>query len=329
MSYPSLATSCAAIREASVNFPALDEYVLEGTFYCHREEPNPPNLVLFNCGGAVPASRYRQFARHLASNRIAVLLYDYRGIGKSRPSRLRGFGALAEDWSEFDCGGAIAYLRSRFPKSRIIGMAHSIGALLMCGAPNVGEISQFIFICAHTGYWGDYRRSYRLPMVILWHGVMPVLTRVFGYFPARFLGLGEDIPAGIAMQWAARRNPEMRPEATAFDARRARAMMRRYRTVRGEVLAVGFADDAFATPKGTRRLLEAIPGLQTTHLSIEPSAVGMPRIGHFGFFSRSAEPALWPTMVRLLRDQVGLNAATPQAAFKWSGMQATSGPGIP
>ena len=49
-------------------------------------------------------------------------------------------------------------------------------------------------------------------MAVLWHGVMPLVTRVVGYFPAQILGLGEDIPAGVAMQWAARTGPELCPE---------------------------------------------------------------------------------------------------------------------
>ena len=66
-------------------------------------------------------------------------------------------------------------------------------------------------------------------------------------------------------------------------------MIARYRHVRGEVLAVGFADDAFATAAGTRRLLEAFPGLHATSVTIVPSQLGMSAIGHFGLFRRSAE----------------------------------------
>src|SRR4030095_13733772 len=105
---------------------------------------------------------------------------------------------------------------------------------------------------------------------IVWHGVMPALTRVFGYFPAKHLRLGEDIPAGVAMQWAARRTPELRPEATTADARRARSMMARYKTVSGPALVIGFRDDAFATVAGIRRLLAGFPRLQVEVSVITP-----------------------------------------------------------
>src|SRR5205085_5100049 len=175
---------------------------------------------------------------------------------------LRGFKAVAEDWGEFDCGGAIAHLRDRYPSAEMVGVAHSIGTMLIGGAPNVGAISKFVFLCAHTGYYADYMPRYRLPMALLWHGVMPLLTRICGYFPAHLLGLGEDIPGGIAMQWAARRTPEFRPEVTATDGTRANLMLARYSLVKGDVLKIGFTDDAFATRAGGDRLILAFPALR-------------------------------------------------------------------
>ena len=142
---------------------------------------NQRTAVLFNCGGGVPASPLRAgLARYIAANGYPFLTYDYRGIGASRPASLRTLHAGVEDWSEFDCGGAIAYLRSSYRAAELVGMAHSLGALLIGGAPNVAEISRFVFIGAHTGYYKDYLRRYRLPMAVLWHGVMPIMTRAFG-----------------------------------------------------------------------------------------------------------------------------------------------------
>ena len=298
-----IAFTPVAIVETAVRVPALDGYTLGATLYGPSSVAKPSTVVLFSCGGAIPAARYARFARYLAANGVAVLIYDYRGIGTSRPPHLRGFGAVAEDWSELDCGGAIAYLRLHYPWAELVGMAHSIGTLLTGGAPNVAEISRFVFLCAHTGYYRDYMPRYRLPMAVLWHGVMPIMTRVLGYFPAQILGLGEDIPAGVALQWAARRSPDLCPEATAPDSTRASAMFARYQYVNGQVLAVGFADDAFATPAGTRRLLKMFPRLRVTSVSIAPSQVGMSEIGHFGFFRRGAEAALWPLVLGFLRER--------------------------
>ncbi len=288
--------------------PALDGYVLGGTLFESVGGSDPACAVVITGGGGIPATRYRHFATFLAAAGIPVLTFDYRGIARSRRGSLRGFQARAEDWSELDCGGAVAWMRTRYPRADLAGVAHSIGALMIGGAPNVSEFSRFVFIAAHTGYYGDYAKRHRLPMAVLWHGIMPVLTRIFGYFPARLLRLGENIPAGMALQWAARRTPELRPEATDPDGVRGRSMLARFGQIRIPALAVSFADDAFATVEGTRRLLDVYPGLSVTQLVLDPAAVGMESIGHFGFFRRTAEAMIWPTVVDYLR---GATSAPP------------------
>ena len=287
--------------ELRITFPALDGYELAGVHFDSTMDSAPPVAVVFASGGGIAARRYRHFASFLASNGIPVLTFDYRGIGLSRPRRLRGFRASAEDWSEWDCGGAIAWMRTRYPNANLVGIAHSISSLIIGGAPNVGECSRLVFIAAHTGYFGDYSKRHRIPMAVLWHAVMPALTHLFGYFPARMLGLGEDIPAGMALQWAARRTPDLRPEATNPDASRARKMLSRFGEIKVPIYALSFADDAFATEAGTRRLLSVYSASAARYECIRPTSVNLPRIGHFGFFRRDAEATLWALVLAHLR----------------------------
>ena len=298
-------SQATGISETPARFPALDGYSLGATLFAPSPAVEPAAAALLSCGGGVPAARYARFARFLAGEGVPVLTYDYRGIAASRPPKLRGFTAVAEDWSELDCGGAIAFLRSHYPRAELVGIAHSIGTLLICGAPNIAEVTRFVFICAHTGYFGDYLPRYRVPMALLWHGVMPSVTRLVGYFPARNLRLGEDLPAGIAMQWASRRNAALQPDATATDVPRARAMIARYGNVAADVLVLGFKDDAFATEAGTRRLLAQFPGLRPEFHLITASEMGMKKIGHFGFFRRDAKAKLWPFVLPFLRGASG------------------------
>jgi len=294
-----------AIAESKVRFPALDGYELSGTIYTEEASLAPGIAVLFNCGGGIPASSYARFARFIAANSCPVLTYDYRGIGESRPARLRGVRAGNEDWSEFDCGGAIAEIRRRYPTAELVAIAHSFGTFLIGGPKNVAEISRFVFIGAHTGYFGDYRSPYRLPMAAIWHGLMPLLTHAFGYFPGRALRLGDDIPRQVALQWASRRSPEFRPEKASIDLARARTWVARHAGVTGHALVIVISDDAFATEAGTRRLLGFYPRLRVTYERITPAAIGLKRIGHFGFFRRQAEAMLWPHVVAFLRRQSG------------------------
>jgi len=294
-----------------MKFLALDGLELCGVHFGSAIELAPTIAVVFAGGGGIPATRYRHFAGFLASSGIPVLTFDYRGIGQSRPPSLRGFKASAEDWSEWDCGGAIAWMRSRYPNAKLVGVAHSISSLIIGGAANVGECSRLVFIAAHTGYFGDYSKRYRVPMAVLWHVVMPVLTHLFGYFPARMLGLGEDIPSGMALQWAARRTPELRPEATSPNASRARAMLARFGSIKVPIIALSFADDAFATEAGTRRLLSIYSGVTARYECVRPASIGLGSIGHFGFFRHNAEATLWPMILDYVRSELTESPGPP------------------
>jgi predicted alpha/beta hydrolase len=253
--------------------------------------------VVLHGGAGIAAARYRHFAAWLAGQGIPVLTYDYRGIGLSRPASLRGFPATVEDWSEHDSAAAVAAMRGRFPEADIVPLAHSVGALLFGGAENANDPSRVILVSGHTGYYGDYDWRYRLPMAAVWHGLMPALTRLTGYFPASRLGLGEDLPAGIALQWAGRWSGEVRPAGKEPANLRTHQLLDRCAALSRPAVLVSVADDAFATPRSTERLLSYYPRLAIEkRIVFSPADAGVSRIGHFGLFSRRGE-ALWPRLL--------------------------------
>jgi predicted alpha/beta hydrolase len=283
-----------------VRLRAHDGYELHGSLYSASVSA-PRRVAVIHGGAGIAAARYRRFAAYLSEQGIPTLTYDYRGIGGSRPKRLRGFRAAIEDWAEYDCAGAIAWLRQRFPGSEILGIAHSIGALLVGGAHNSSDQARLILIGGHTGYYGDYGERYRVPMTLLWHALMPMITRLVGYFPARRLGLGEDLPAKFALQWAGRRSAELRPTGTDPGDQRIQRLLDRCASVQRPALVVSISDDAFATPTGMKHLLGYYPRLfpvQQVHFT--PADAGVRRIGHFGFFSRRVGAALWPRLLARL-----------------------------
>jgi predicted alpha/beta hydrolase len=281
-----------------VRFRAQDGYELAGTLYAGGASRR---VAVLHPGAGIAAARYARFAAFLAEAGIATLTYDYRGVGLSRPATLARFEATMEDWAEHDCAAAISWLRARFPDAEAIGIAHSVGALLVGGAANAAEQARLVLVGAHTGYYGDYAARYRLPMALMWHALMPALTRLFGYFPARRLGLGEDIPGKIALQWAARRSAQLRPSGTDPAVLRTRMLLERCAALERPALIVSISDDAFATAAGSARLMSCYPKLfPLRHLRFTPADARVSRIGHFGFFSRKAGPALWPRLAAAL-----------------------------
>ena len=122
-----------------------------------------------------------------------------------------------------------------------------------------------------------------------------------GYFPARRLGLGEDLPAKVALQWAGRRSPELRPAGTVPGLERVQALLDRCAALQRPALLVSISDDAFATAAGTRRMLSYYPRLfPLQYLRFSPADAQVERIGHFGFFARKCSTALWPSLLKHL-----------------------------
>ena len=164
-----------------------------------------------------------------------------------------------------------------------------------------------LLVGAHSGYWRDYAARARLRMYLLWHVLMPALTLAVGYFPGRKLHLLEDLPAGVALEWANRRRPEFwwnvtLPDGTP-DVGRIQNAVRRFQEIRAPTLAVRFTDDSFSTEAATLRILRLYPNCPASQMVLGPSDAGGQKIGHFGFFRSRFRATLWPRILEWLRSE--------------------------
>lgn len=261
----------------------------------------PRAVVVINPATAVKASYYHRFARFLAGHGMAVLTYDYRGIGASRHGSLRCARHIAKlDWGRFDCDAALAWARESHPDLPIYLVAHSIGGLLVGLARNNRHVARCLTVGAQYAYWPDYARKERLGMWLRWHLLMPALTALLGYFPARRLGWHEDLPAAAAYEWA------FRPARLERSYRRQRQAgcdpLAHFDTLSADILAISLSDDPFGTPAAIHRLLDYYRRSRRVHVSITPESVGVPEIGHFAFFHERFRPTLWDDARRWLEE---------------------------
>lgn len=282
----------------TVAFVAADGYPLAGTLHRSAAGSSPAACVVINAGAGIPATYYDRFAAWLAEEGVPVLSYDYRGIGSSRPASLRGFKTSVEEWGSKDCAAAIATLSVTYPGVPLLLLGHSVGCFAAGFLHDPATIAGMVFVAPHTGYYGDYASRQRPMMWMAWHAMMPLLTRAIGYFPGRRLGLPEDLPRGVALEWAARRRPDFRwnlrlPDGSP-DAARHAALQQRFAAFRGSALSVRVSDDAFSTAAGEARIEGLFSGVRFEHAVFEPAACGTPAIGHFGYFRSRAREALWP-----------------------------------
>ena len=267
---------------------ATDGLALRATEY--RASAPTGRTVLIAPAMGVRRGLYRPFAEYLGTHGFDVLAWDWRGVGENRPPRLRGFVASTTIWATRDLAGAIAWAVDRYTGHRLCAVGHSFGGQAIGLAHNADRLAALVTVAAQSGYWGHWSAGRRWAYAALWYVGMPALTALCGYFPARRFGLGEDLPAGVAHEWARWcRTPTYLGDYAG------------HRRFARPVLALSFTDDPFAPPRAVQALHREYSAAQLTVRAVAPREVGADRLGHFGFFAPGRAPGLWAEVVAWLR----------------------------
>jgi predicted alpha/beta hydrolase len=242
--------------------------------------------VILHGATAAKARFYRPFAEHLAGTGLRVLTYDYRGVGASRPETLRGFRATLTDWARKDARAAHHHVASRFPGEPVGIIGHSFGGQLVGLHDEAHAASGALFVGAQLGYFGHWPLVAQPRLAFLWHALVPALTSVFGYLPGK-AGLGEDLPRGVAEEWALWcRSPDYLVSHHADAAAR-------FARFDKPLLMMTFEDDDYAPENAVRALTDRLRAARLEHRAIAPGDHGGAPIGHFGFFRPRFRETLW------------------------------------
>nr|WP_057929151.1 alpha/beta fold hydrolase [Burkholderia ambifaria] len=293
-----------ALPPESVPLAAADGYVLRGYVWRHRGGGALRPVTVVNCATSVRCDYYFRFAAWLFAQGRDVLVYDYRGIGGSRPAQLAKLRANWLDWGRLDCEAALQYARDAFPGQPLDVVAHSIGGCVLGLAASNAYVRHAVTVGAQYAYWRDYRPDERRRMWWKWHVAMPALAAVFGYVPAKRLGWMEDTPRGVALSWV-RSQPRFEDAYTqgllAETAASRAALPARFARLSAPMLAIGLDDDGFGTVDAIERLVGYYTGSDVTHLRIAPGDIGVDEIGHFAFFHSRFTDTLWPVALYWLQ----------------------------
>ena len=263
-----------------LTIPATDGFPLGGTEF--GEAAGAERVVLIAPATGVRRRLYRPFAVFLSGRGLTAVTWDWRGTGDSRPNSLRGFRTRMRDWGTRDLAGVIDWASARYPRARLMAVGHSFGGQSIGLAPNRDRLRALVTVGAQSGYWGHWPRPQRYMYATLWYAGVPMLTRLAGYFPARLFRLGEDLPRGVALEWARWcRRPSYLGDWSG------------HRVFTAPLLAIGFMDDAFAPPAAIDALHARYGSRKQQRWSIAPEELGASRIGHFGFFREGVTPTLW------------------------------------
>jgi predicted alpha/beta hydrolase len=280
-------------RIERIKVPARDGTPLGATVYFTAREEDDGPVVLIAPAAAVKRTYYDKFARYVASSGWRAMTFDFRGVGESRPADLVGFRASMAAWGSQDMPGVIDWIVDNLCPSQVFLVGHSAGGHVLGLAPNANVLSAAFLVASCSGYWGLWAGMPRLRMFAIWHLLMPALATLCGYFPGSKVGLGEDLPANMAQEWARwGRHPDFLLGYESRAGYESLAIPMHFLSIKDDTLAIRAAVDSAASWY-TRATVER------RHL--DPREVGADPIGHFGFFREKFRETLWPIALQWLR----------------------------
>jgi predicted alpha/beta hydrolase len=277
----------------AVEVTARDGYRLAATLF-RAQRPGGRALLLHAATG-VPRQFYAKFADYMAGQGFAVLTFDYRGIGESRRGPLRRLKARMRDWAELDAGAALEFLARAAPAARMLCVGHSFGANALGLVPGIERYAGALFVGAQSGYWRHWRGAGRAGMWLLTHALLPAVSGALGRFPMRAFGQGEDLPGGVAAEWASWcRHPRYAAGAVGEEG---------YARLAAPIRSYVASDDPYAPWPAAEALLELYPNAAAKELIALDAARHGGELGHFGFFRERFRDTLWRDAAEWLERQ--------------------------
>jgi len=276
----------------SIDLSTEDNYTLSA----HLFEPKNSNkkLLLINSATGVKQHIYFSFAQFFSEHGFTVITYDYRGIGLSKPKKMKGFQASMRIWGAEDYKTLTQYIKTNFPDHQKFCLGHSLGALILGMNQNSEMFEEFIFVGTQNAFVGNLKFKTKIEAYLGFGIAQPLSTKILGYFPANWFGLGESLPSGSAFDW---RILILNKKSTNKLLEKVKDFSK---DLTQKVFVIRAEDDAWLTEKGVRSLLEnTYPNMIPTYRLIKTSESEKNEIGHINFF-RSYNRKLWNIILKEL-----------------------------
>lgn len=253
-------------------------------------EPEIPNrkLLVINSATGVRQQVYFSFAKYLAAQGFTVITYDYRGIGESKPRKMKGFEASMRIWGTRDFKTITGFIKENYPDYTKFCLGHSVGALILGMNEDSVIFKKFIFVATQDAYIGHLSWRVAVTAALGFGIAVPVTVILKGYFPAHRFGLGESLPKGSAYDW---RTLILNKKSTG---RLYEKIEKDHsKDLNQEAFILHAEDDSWVTMKGMESLMNnSYPNMKKTYREIKVSESPKKQVGHINFF-RSYNRVLW------------------------------------
>jgi predicted alpha/beta hydrolase len=244
-------------------------------------------IVLIAGATAVPQGFYRRFALALNVRGYHALSFDYRGIGLSKPTSLKGFQANFRDWGERDCAAAFDFAAQH---GAVYLAGHSFGGHAIGMLPQGNQLKAAWACGVGAGYSGYMPFLERLKVELLWRVLAPIGSRVYGFGPMSKFGIGEDLPLGCYQDW--KRWCGLPHYFFDDPALQGSAFLQRFAEIRVPLAFVNALDDLWAPAASRDAFIQGYRQAVLTRLDLQPANFSVKSIGHMGYFRQNMAP-LW------------------------------------
>lgn len=273
-----------------------DGLILRATLF---GEPNTAKaLVLLNPATGVTERMYAAFASYLAEQGFLALTYNYRGVQVGTPAKAVDAGFST--WADLDVEAVTHWAAREFPDLPLLAVGHSFGghAFGLCESSRL--LSGAVMITSQAGCLRFIRpTAERLRVTALLKLIGPFCARVLGYVPGRKLGIGEDLPAKVMLEWSRWTSlPNYFFDDPTMNA------VARFRRPRMPVLSIGFEDDPWAPAEAIDLMSSHLTDCTVERRQYGPADSDGQAIGHLGFFRDRHASTLWPVVSQWLAQRI-------------------------
>ena len=244
---------------------------------------------------------YFKFACFFAIKGFVVFTFDYKGIGKSGSSTsdLNKTVTDLQDWGRNDQAAVVSSAKKEYPNSDLTLVTHSVGGQLLGFNPNYHLVDKVILVASQSGYWKFFKGFHQPKMWLLWHAIIPILTPVFGYFPARKLGLFENLPKNMVYQWA--KWGKQKEYLMHFYTKETYF----FEKIKVPILCYSFSNDAFAPRKTVDWMAHQYKNAKVKRIHYQ-SENGEREVKHFGFFKSDFQEPFWEQTLKWILNETAL-----------------------
>ncbi|WP_179345551.1 alpha/beta hydrolase family protein [Winogradskyella ursingii] len=258
---------------------------------------NNKSIIISSATGVLQRF-YHKFARYFSELGYTIYTFDYYGIGKSNSNvtSLKQNKINLKSWGENDQAAVVAYVKSQNVDHKIIVITHSIGGQILAFNQNIHQIDAIITVASQSGYWKHWKGYERYRMFTFWYLMIPMLTPIFGYFPAKTINLFENLPKQMVYQWRrwGRQKDYMLSEYNYDDLQ--------FKNFHKDLLSLSFPNDEYASVSSVDWLTKQFINSNVDRRHVVPGDLGIPNIGHFGFFRDKFQDSLWTLLHKWIEE---------------------------